>query len=76
MNTSSKALWESLYKEWEDKSLVNKFFLRRKLHNFRMKDETFIHEHLNEFKSLVSELLGTGIKIDEEEHVCLLLFLM
>lgn len=33
-----------------------------------MKDKTSVHNHLNVFNSLMNELLGTGVKIDEEEQ--------
>lgn len=37
-----------------------------------MKDKTLVHDHLNVFNSLVNELLGTGVKIDEEEQAIIL----
>lgn len=33
----------------------------------------FIYGHLNVFNTLVKELLGIGVKIDEEEQVAFLL---
>lgn len=73
MNTIAKALWESLHKVYEDKSLVNNIFLRKKFYNLGMKDEVSILEYLNEFNSIVNELLGICVKVDEEEHASLLL---
>lgn len=58
---------------YEDKSLVNKIYFLRQLYNLKMKDKTSVHDHLNEFNSLVNELLGTGVKIDEEEQATILL---
>lgn len=57
---------------YEDKSLVNKIYLRRQLYNLKM-DKTSVHDHLNEFNSFVNELLGTGVKIEKEEQATILL---
>lgn len=38
-----------------------------------MMNEVFIHEHLNEFNSLMNELLGTNMKVDGEGYTTLLL---
>lgn len=61
---------------YEDKSLVNKIFLRRKLYNLKMKDDDSIHEHLNEFNFLMNELLEICVKVDEEEQTTLFLYSM
>lgn len=50
---------------------MNKFFLW-KMYNLRMNDRVSIHEHLNEFNSIVNELLGTCVMVDEEEHATFL----
>lgn len=59
INTTTNMLWESLQKVYEDKSLMNKIFLRRKLYKLRINNATSIHEHLNEFNSLASEFVRT-----------------
>lgn len=61
---------------YEDKSLVNKIFLRRKLYNLKMKDDDSIYEHLNEFNFLMNELLEICVKVDEEEQTTLFLYSM
>lgn len=61
---------------YEDKSLVNKIFLRRKLYNLKMKDDDSIYEHLNEFIFLMNELLEICVKVDEEEQTTLFLYSM
>lgn len=38
-----------------------------------MKDKVSIHDHLNDFKSSLTKLLGVGMKIDEEEQTILLI---
>lgn len=40
---------------YEDKSLVNKIYLRRQLYNLKIKDKVSIHDHLYEFNA---ELMG------------------
>jgi hypothetical protein len=70
--TSAKALWENLKNMYEGKSLVNKIFLRRQLYNMKMKDGGSVHEHLNEFNSLISKLMAVDVKIDPEEKAILL----
>lgn len=38
-----------------------------------MKDKVLIHDHLNWFNPLLTELMGIGVKIDEEEQIPMLL---
>lgn len=38
-----------------------------------MKGKMSIHDHLNDFNSLLTKLLGVGMKIDEEEQDILLI---
>ena len=49
-----KNLWENLGTLYQSKSLVNKFFLQKKLYNLRMKDGDSVTEHLNAFNTMVS----------------------
>lgn len=65
VDTTMKVLGDGLHRVYEDKSLVNKIFLRRQLYNLKMKDGTSVHEHLNLFNCLANDLLGTGVKVDE-----------
>lgn len=53
---------------YEDKSIVNKIYLRTRLYNLKIKDRASIHEHLNEFNTLLNDLLGIDVKIDEEKY--------
>lgn len=41
-----------------------------------MKDEISIHEYLNEFTSLLNDLLGINVETDKEKQATLLLWLM
>lgn len=53
----------------EDKSLVKKIYLMKQLYNLKMKDETSILEHLNEFNNFLNDILRTDVKIDEDEEI-------
>ena len=46
---TAKNLWENLGTLYQSKSLVNKFFLRKKMYNLRMKYGDLATEHLNAF---------------------------
>lgn len=52
---------------YQCKSLVNKLFLRKTLHNLRMKDGDLVIEHMNAFNIEVSQLLFVDIKISDED---------
>jgi hypothetical protein len=60
-------LQDKLGSLYQLKSLVNKFFLQKKLYLPRMSDESSIIEHLNAFNTVISQLLSMDIKITEEE---------
>eukprot|EP00253_Pinus_taeda_P005436 PITA_05436 len=70
---TAKALWDKLRTLYHSKSLVNKLFLRKKLHNLRMKDGDSVTEHLNEFNTVVSQLASVDIKISDEDKCISLL---
>lgn len=72
-NTTTKILWESLTKIYDDESLANEIYLRRQLYNLKINDSLSTYEHFNEFNTLFNDLLGIGMKINEEEHATLLL---
>lgn len=57
----------------DDKYLVNKIYSRRQLYNLKINDETSIHEHMNEFNTLLNDLLEIDVKAKEDEHAILLL---
>lgn len=57
----------------DDKYLVNKIYSRRQLYNLKINDETSIHEHMNEFNTLLNDLLEIDVKIKEDKHAILLL---
>jgi hypothetical protein len=69
----SKDLWDKLGKLYQSKSLVNKLFLRKKLHKLRMRDGDSVAEHLNAFNTVVSQLVYVEIKISYEDKYIILL---
>lgn len=44
VNTTEKVLWEILHKVYEEKSLVNKIYIKIKLYNLKLKNETSINK--------------------------------
>eukprot|EP00253_Pinus_taeda_P016635 PITA_16635 len=70
---TAKALWDKLGTLYQSKSLVNKSFLWKKLHNLRMKDGDSVTEHLNVFNTVVSQLSSVDIKISDEDKCISLL---
>ena len=65
--STAKTLWDKLGNLYQSKSLVNKFFLQKKLYNLRMKDGDSVTEHLNAFNIVVSQLSSVDIKISNED---------
>eukprot|EP00253_Pinus_taeda_P002681 PITA_02681 len=68
-----KDLWDKLGNLYQSKSLVNKLFLREKLHNLRMKDGDLVTENLNVFNTVLSQLSSVDIKISNEDKCISLL---
>jgi hypothetical protein len=60
-------LWDKLGSLYQSKCLVNKLFLKNKLHLLRMSDGSSVDEHLNVFNIVLSRLLSVDIKIIYEE---------
>jgi hypothetical protein len=71
--STDKELWNKLGNLYQSKSLVNKFFLRKKLYHLRMEDGDSMTEHLNDFNTLVSQLVSVNITIAEEDKCISLL---
>lgn len=66
MDTTANKLWDSLNIAYEDKSLLNKIYLKWQLYNMKMKDKVLIYDHLNEFDALITDLQGIRVKIDKK----------
>jgi hypothetical protein len=71
--SAAKELWDKSGNLYQSKSLVNKFFLRKKLYHLRMEDGDSVIEHLNVFNTLVSQLGFVNITIAEEDKCITLL---
>ena len=70
--SAAKEIWDKLRNLYQSKSLVNKFFLRKKMYHLRMEDGDFLIEHLNAFNTLVSQLVYVNITL-EKENKCITL---
>jgi len=70
---SVKKLWKKLSEIYQEKSLVNKIFLRKKLYSLRMEEGGQSVDHLEAFNMLVAQLALVGVKMDEEVRCQILL---
>jgi len=71
--TTSKALWEKLENIYASKSLTNHLCLQMELYKFKMEMRGDLHDHINKFNRLVSQLLNTDDKLSDEKQSLLLL---
>ncbi|RZB60152.1 Retrovirus-related Pol polyprotein from transposon TNT 1-94 [Glycine soja] len=71
--TTLKALWEKLENIYTSKSLTNHLCLKIKLHQLKMEMGGDLHDHINKFNHLVSQLLNADDKLSAEEQELLLL---
>ena len=55
------------------KSLTNFLYLEIDLYTFRMEEGGDLHDHINEFNSLVCQLLSVEEKVSDEEQAIALL---
>ncbi|KAL3633611.1 hypothetical protein CASFOL_022373 [Castilleja foliolosa] len=65
-------LWRKL-ESHQSKSLVNKLFLRKKLYNLRMHEGDSFSAHLNEFNTLIGQLVSIGVKFEDDDKAITLL---
>ncbi|KAJ0076673.1 hypothetical protein Patl1_35991 [Pistacia atlantica] len=70
---TAKGLWQKLENMYLSKSLVNVLFRRKKLYNLRMHDGDSLAAHLDEFNTLVNQLLAVDVQLTEFEKVVTLL---
>ena len=66
-------LWTMLGGLYQLKSLVNKLFLQKKLYYLIMEDNGTVIEHLDVYKTLVSQITFVGIKMVKEDKCITLL---
>jgi hypothetical protein len=69
---SAATLWKKLEELYMTKSLANKLRLKELLDTIRMLEGTSIQSHLNEFNSIIVDLEGLDVKIDDEDKTILL----
>lgn len=68
-----KELWDKLSSLYEIASASNKVFIMKKLYNLKMRERGVMSNHLNEFNTLVTQLISVGINLDDEIKAILLL---
>ena len=64
--THARTLWDKLENLYASKSGNNKLFLLKKMMMLRYKDGTSIADHVSEFQSSLTQLLGMGVILDDE----------
>ena len=70
---TAKKLWKKLSEIYQEKSLVNKIFLRKKLYSLRLEEGGQSFEHLKKINMLLTQLTLVGMPMDEEERCQILL---
>jgi len=65
--TTPKALWEKLENIYASKSLTNCLCLKMELYRLKMEMRGDLHDHINKFNQLVSQLLNANDKFSDEE---------
>jgi len=71
--TTPKALWEKLKNIYAPKSLTNRLCLKMELYQLKMEMGGDLHDHINKFNQLVSQLLNADDKLSNKEQALLLL---
>ena len=59
-------LWKRLSDTYEKKVAATKIYLIRRLYNLRMKESDLVQTHLNEYRSLSSQISAQGTTIEDE----------
>ena len=67
---SPSKLWEKLEKFYIFKSLTNRLFMKKQLHELKMSEETDVRDHIN---NSITQLLSVNVRINEENKVVILL---
>ncbi|KAG8493315.1 hypothetical protein CXB51_010698 [Gossypium anomalum] len=66
METHARTLWEKLESLYASRSGKNKLFFLKKMMALKYKEGTYIADHVSEFQSVMNQLLGMGVKFDDE----------
>lgn len=70
---TAEAIWKKLEGLYMRKNLTNKLYVKKQLYGLQMKEGTNLLEHLNAYNMLNSQLVGFGVKLEEEDKAILLL---
>ena len=71
--TNASTLWKKLEARYEEKTVVNKTFLIRKLVNMKFEEGGKIEDHINDFQCVVNKLATMKMVIDDKMQALLLL---
>ncbi|GMI77271.1 hypothetical protein HRI_001396400 [Hibiscus trionum] len=64
--THARTLWEKLESLYASRSGNNKLFLLKKMMALKYKEGMSTADHVNDFQSVMNQLLGMGVKFDYE----------
>lgn len=64
--TTTKGLMDALARLYETPSATNKIYLMNKLFSMKHSESISMHEHLNNFNALISQLSSVEMKFDDE----------
>ncbi|KAG7557534.1 Zinc finger CCHC-type [Arabidopsis suecica] len=70
---TAAGMLQVLDKYYMTTSLVRRFYLREKLHSFRMNERKSVMENVDEFQRLIDELSNAKVEISDEDQAIFLL---
>ena len=71
--TSAAAIWRKLEPLYMTKSLANRLYLKQRLYSFKMQEERFIEDQMDEFNKIIDDLANVDVKIEDEDQAVKLL---
>ena len=70
---TAEEVWEKLSNHFESKSVANRLFLKKEYFRMKMVEGQSMESHLKRMKEAADQLSSVGAKLDEEDHVAVLL---
>lgn len=70
---SIAAIWLKLKSQYMSKSLKNKLNIKWKLYGLKMVEGADMAQHINTFNQLISDMLRTNIKFNDEDNAMMVL---
>ena len=70
---TTKGIWTKLEGLYMKKSLVDHRYLKQALYSFKIREDKFIDEQLDEINKLILDLENIGVNIEDEDQALLLL---